>query len=85
MHNRPTISQTLLLQNMYQNPALNAPIGPDGLPMPVDARQSQEHFEVRPACTAYWSASLVKLGLSECSYRPMSCPALAEHKASHGC
>eukprot|EP00891_Asterochloris_glomerata_P007737 jgi/Astpho2/7737/Aster-07579 len=45
VHNRPTISQTLLLQNMYQNPALNAPIGPDGLPMPVDARQSQEHFE----------------------------------------
>ncbi len=32
---------------MYQNPALNAPPGPDGLPMPIDARQSQEHFEVR--------------------------------------
>lgn len=45
LHNKPTISQTLLLQNMYQNPALNAPPGPDGLPMPIDARQSQEHFE----------------------------------------
>lgn len=32
---------------MYQNPALNAPPGPDGLPMPIDARQSQEHFEVQ--------------------------------------
>ncbi|KAK9868560.1 hypothetical protein WJX84_010682 [Apatococcus fuscideae] len=45
LHNRPTISPTLLLQNMYQNPALNAPPGPDGLPMPVDPRESQEHFE----------------------------------------
>ena len=33
------------MQNMYQNPALNAPIGPDGLPMAVDPRESQEHFE----------------------------------------
>ncbi len=47
LHNRPTISTTLLLPNLYQNPALNAPPGPDGLPMPVDARKSQEHFEVR--------------------------------------
>lgn len=47
LHNRPTISPTLLMQNMYQNPALNAPPGPDGLPMPVDPRKSQEHFEVR--------------------------------------
>ncbi|CAK0785538.1 hypothetical protein CVIRNUC_008748 [Coccomyxa viridis] len=45
LHNRPTISPTLLLPNLYQNPALNAPPGPDGLPMPVDARKSQEHFE----------------------------------------
>jgi splicing factor U2AF subunit len=45
LHNKPTISQTLLLQNMYQNPALNAPIGPDGLPLPVDPKASQEHFE----------------------------------------
>lgn len=33
------------MQNMYQNPALNAPMGPDGLPVPVDPRASQEHFE----------------------------------------
>ncbi|KAK9815871.1 hypothetical protein WJX72_011034 [[Myrmecia] bisecta] len=45
IHNRPTISPTLLMQNMYQNPALNAPPGPDGLPVPIDARASQEHFE----------------------------------------
>lgn len=31
---------------MYQNPALSAPPGPDGLPQPVDPRASQEHFEV---------------------------------------
>ena len=67
MHNRPTISQTLLLQNMYQNPALNAPIGPDGLPMPVDARQSQEHFEVSQPAPSCWCFSLFQLGLSICS------------------
>lgn len=33
------------MQNMYQNPALNAPMGPDGLPIAVDPHQSQEHFE----------------------------------------
>ena len=33
------------MQNMYQNPALNAPIGADGLPTAVDPRESQEHFE----------------------------------------
>lgn len=33
------------MQNMYQNPALNAPMGPDGLPIAVDPRASQEHFE----------------------------------------
>lgn len=45
IHNKPTISQTLLLQNMYQNPATSMPPGPDGLPPQVDPRQSQEHFE----------------------------------------
>ncbi|GMH33607.1 hypothetical protein BSKO_01441 [Bryopsis sp. KO-2023] len=45
LHNKPTISQTLLLTNMYQNPALNAPPGPNGLPQPVDPRTAQEHFE----------------------------------------
>lgn len=47
LHNKPTISQTMLLQNMYQNPVLNAPIGADGLPMPVDPEKVQEHYEVR--------------------------------------
>lgn len=46
LHNRPTISPTLLLQNMYQNPILNAPLGPDGLPVPVDPKKVQEFFEV---------------------------------------
>mmetsp|Transcript_15862 Transcript_15862/g.34225 ORF Transcript_15862/g.34225 Transcript_15862/m.34225 type:complete len:280 (-) Transcript_15862:10-849(-) len=45
LHNRPTISQTMLLQNMYQNPVVNAPLGPDGLPMRVDEREAQEKFE----------------------------------------
>ncbi|KAI3437796.1 hypothetical protein D9Q98_000243 [Chlorella vulgaris] len=45
LHNRPTISPTILLQNMYQNPILNAPLGNDGLPMPVDPKKVQEFFE----------------------------------------
>lgn len=32
--------------NMYQNPLLNAPLGPDGLPIRVDPREAQEHYEV---------------------------------------
>lgn len=31
----------------YQNPVLNAPLGPDGLPVPVDPKRVQEFFEVR--------------------------------------
>ena len=34
-------------QNMYQNPVLNAPLGPDGLPVKVDPKRVQEFFEVR--------------------------------------
>mmetsp|Transcript_27229 Transcript_27229/g.69949 ORF Transcript_27229/g.69949 Transcript_27229/m.69949 type:complete len:274 (+) Transcript_27229:335-1156(+) len=45
IHNRPTMSQTLLLANMYQNPALLAPPGPDGQPQQFDAKKAQEHFE----------------------------------------
>lgn len=45
-HNRPTLSPTILCANMYQNPLLNAPLGPDGLPIRVDPKQAQEHFEV---------------------------------------
>jgi hypothetical protein len=47
MHNRPTISQTILLQNMYQNPVINAPLGPDGLPLAVDPAFVTEFYEVR--------------------------------------
>lgn len=32
---------------MYQNPVLNAPLGPDGLPVRVDPKRVQEFFEVR--------------------------------------
>lgn len=35
------------MPNMYQNPVLNAPPGPDGLPQQIDARMAQQHFEVR--------------------------------------
>eukprot|EP00199_Chlamydomonas_sp_CCMP681_P006553 CAMPEP_0119107002 /NCGR_PEP_ID=MMETSP1180-20130426/7892_1 /TAXON_ID=3052 ORGANISM="Chlamydomonas cf sp, Strain CCMP681" /NCGR_SAMPLE_ID=MMETSP1180 /ASSEMBLY_ACC=CAM_ASM_000741 /LENGTH=223 /DNA_ID=CAMNT_0007092423 /DNA_START=41 /DNA_END=708 /DNA_ORIENTATION=+ len=45
MHNRPTISQSVLLQNMYQNPVINAPLGPDGFPIKVDERKAQQEFE----------------------------------------
>ncbi|MEW5306302.1 MAG: hypothetical protein WDW38_007134 [Sanguina aurantia] len=45
LHNKPTISQTILMPNMYQNPVLNAPPGPDGLPQQIDARMAQQHFE----------------------------------------
>jgi splicing factor U2AF subunit len=30
---------------MYQNPVVNAPLGADGLPIPVDPRAVQEHYE----------------------------------------
>ncbi|KAF8071122.1 U2AF35A [Scenedesmus sp. PABB004] len=45
LHNKPTISQTLLIPNMYQNPVLNAPLGPDGLPVPVAPEEVMEHYE----------------------------------------
>jgi len=45
LHNKPTIGQTILVPNMYQNPVLNAPMGPDGLPMPVDQETIMEHYE----------------------------------------
>lgn len=45
LHNKPTISPTLLLHNLYMNPVLNAPLGPDGLPIPVDPKKVQQFFE----------------------------------------
>lgn len=45
LHNKPTISPTILLHNLYMNPVLNAPLGPDGLPVPVDPQKVQQFFE----------------------------------------
>uniref|UniRef100_A0A6V7QW83 Splicing factor U2af small subunit B-like n=1 Tax=Ananas comosus var. bracteatus TaxID=296719 RepID=A0A6V7QW83_ANACO len=44
LHNRPTISPTLLLSNMYQRPDMITP-GVDGQGQPIDPRKIQEHFE----------------------------------------
>lgn len=54
LHNKPTISQTILIPNMYQNPVLNAPLGPDGLPVQVAPEEVMEHYEVgqEPGTTA---------------------------------
>lgn len=43
IHNKPVISQTILIQNMYTPPAQE--IGPDGQPVAQDPRDLQEHFE----------------------------------------
>ncbi|KAF6248760.1 splicing factor U2af 38 kDa subunit [Scenedesmus sp. NREL 46B-D3] len=45
LHNKPTISQTILMPNMYLNPVLNAPLGPDGLPVQVAPEDVMEHYE----------------------------------------
>ncbi|XP_021280058.1 splicing factor U2af small subunit B-like [Herrania umbratica] len=44
LHNRPTISPTLLLSNMYQRPDMITP-GVDPQGQPIDPRKIQEHFE----------------------------------------
>ncbi|XAR61492.1 hypothetical protein NMG60_11015934 [Bertholletia excelsa] len=44
LHNRPTISPTLLLSNMYQRPDMITP-GVDAQGQPIDPRTIQEHFE----------------------------------------
>ncbi|EPS71674.1 hypothetical protein M569_03083, partial [Genlisea aurea] len=44
LHNRPTISPTLLLSNMYQRPDMITP-GVDAQGQPIEARKIQEHFE----------------------------------------
>lgn len=44
LHNRPTISPTLLLSNMYQRPDMITP-GVDAQGQPIDAAKIQEHFE----------------------------------------
>ncbi len=45
MHNRPTISPTLLFSNMYQRPDM-AISGTDPHAQNMDPRKLQEHFEV---------------------------------------
>ncbi|KAK4771088.1 hypothetical protein SAY87_031620 [Trapa incisa] len=44
LHNRPTISPTLLLSNMYQRPDMITP-GVDAQGQPIDPKKIQEHFE----------------------------------------
>ncbi|KAG2590679.1 splicing factor U2af small subunit B-like isoform X1 [Panicum virgatum] len=44
LHNRPTISPTLVLVNMYQHPDMITP-GVDAQGQPIDPRKMQEHFE----------------------------------------
>lgn len=51
LHTKPTISQTILLSNMYQSPA--AQLAATG--QPVDPVKMQEHYEVRwEACPHCW-------------------------------
>lgn len=44
LHNKPTISPTLLLSNMYQRPDMITP-GVDANGKPIDPQTIQEHFE----------------------------------------
>ncbi|TVU02476.1 hypothetical protein EJB05_52029, partial [Eragrostis curvula] len=44
LHNRPTISPTLVLVNMYQRPDMITP-GVDAQGQPIDPEKMQEHFE----------------------------------------
>ncbi|XP_047325871.1 splicing factor U2af small subunit B-like [Impatiens glandulifera] len=44
IHNRPTISPTLLLSNMYHRPDIVTP-GVDAQGQPIDPKKIQEHFE----------------------------------------
>ncbi|TKY69136.1 Splicing factor U2af small subunit A [Spatholobus suberectus] len=44
LHNRPSISPTLLLSNMYQRPDMITP-GVDPQGQPLDPRKIQQHFE----------------------------------------
>jgi hypothetical protein len=58
LHNKPTISQTILMPNMYLNPVLNAPLGPDGLPVQVAPEEVMEHYEV---CSSKQQSSMFML------------------------
>ena len=68
IHNKPTISQTLLLQNMYQNPMMSMAPGADGLPPQMDPRASQEHFEVSDTASVLWaSCADCRAGVPKCT------------------
>jgi hypothetical protein len=71
MHNKPTISQTILISNMYLNPVLNAPMGPDGLPQQVPEEEVQDHYEVSVAAWA---------GGTRCVHRMWSGRGLHAHR-----
>nr|CAA77132.1 U2 snRNP auxiliary factor, small subunit [Oryza sativa] len=44
LHNRPTVSPTIVLANMYQRPDMITP-GVDAQGQPIDPEKMQEHFE----------------------------------------
>ena len=44
-HTRPAASQTILITGLYTNPVLSAPIGVDGLPMPINIDEKIAQFE----------------------------------------
>lgn len=39
---------------MYQNPVLNAPLGPDGIPVEVAPEEVMDHYEVRARDGECW-------------------------------
>ena len=60
LHNRPTISPTLLFSNMYQRPDYTTP----GVEIPaqnMDPRKIQEHFEVKDKRNLLASPSMLSL------------------------
>lgn len=67
----------MLIQNMYQNPVLNAPIGPDGLPMPVEQDYVQEHYEVSTFCCRLVAAFQVCSCLPSTTVQPWQKEALS--------
>lgn len=45
------------MPNMYLNPVLNAPLGPDGLPVQVAPEEVMEHYEV---CSSKQQSSMME-------------------------
>lgn len=76
LHNKPTISQTILIPNMYQNPVLNAPLGPDGIPVQVAPDEVMEHYEV---CVDRQHSCL----LGVCGCGGVGRPVLATRRGAH--